>query len=291
MKKILALIMVALLIFCMASCAKKDSDANNTDDEGAATDNKSVIQTEKGTFEYGINEAGEYEIVKYTPKSVTTVDLELPKTTDDGRDIVGIAKEAFKADNTIKSVVIPDTYTYIGKHAFYDCDTLASVTMQNSVTNIYEGAFQNCDSLATVTVSTALKELSAYAFSGCVALKEVNLSGDTAIIGEAAFLGCSELTKVTLSDKLASVTKSAFLECNKLTYTVYGNAKYLGNEANPHLALIRATDLNIESCGVNDATVIIAKNALSNCEALKSVKLGAALKYVNGDCFANSPWI
>ena len=163
--------------------------------------------------------------------------------------------------------------------------------MQNSITNIYEGAFQNCTNLATVTMSTALKELSANAFAGCVSLTEINLSGDTAIIGEAAFLGCSELTKVTLSSKITSIDKTAFLECPKLTYTEYSNAKYLGNETNSHLALISATNLNIESCEVNAATVIIAKNAFLNCKYLENVTLGAAVKYINGDCFPNTPLI
>lgn len=288
MKKTLALIMAALLIFCMVSCAKNEEGADDEETKKVENADDSLLKSEVGTFEFQINDNGEYEIAKYTPASVKVIDIELPKTTANDREVVGIGKNAFKAQNSIKSVKIPDSYQYIGKQAFYDCDSLTTVTMANSVTNIYAGAFQACDKLETVTVSKSLKILSEYAFAGCVALTSADLSGEASRIEKGAFFGCSALTSVTLSDKLESVDKAAFIECPKLTFTEFGNAKYLGNEANPHLALISAANLNIESCTVNDNTKIIAKDALANCGDLKKVTLGAALTFVNGDCFTNS---
>ena len=293
MKKILALIMVALLIFSMAACAKKnaDDDDNSKDDNPLA--NKNEVTTDIGTFEYGVNEEGEYEITKYDPKSVAVIDLKLPTATPDGREIVGIATGAFKEEgsSSIKSVTVPETYKYIGKQAFYDCKELKTVTMANSVTHIYEGAFQSCEKLESVTFSKSLAVISDYAFAECAALTAVDVSGETAVIGEAAFFGCSALTSVKLSDKLTSVNKTSFMECPNLVFTTFDNGKYLGNEKNPHLAFISVTDLNVESCVVNDNTKIIATNALANCSDLREVTLGAAVAYVNGDCFTNSPWI
>ena len=228
MKKILALIMVALLIFSMVACSKKNADDNKDSKNTNLLADKNEITTSAGTFEYGINEDGEYEIVKYTPASVAVIDLDLPAHIGDDNSpkIVGIAKDAFKADSTLKSVKIPEGYKYIGKHAFYDCGALKTVTMANSVTHIYEGAFQSCESLESVTFSKSLTVLSSYAFAECAVLTAADLSGETAIIGEAAFFGCSALKNVTLSDKITSVNKTSFMECPNLEFTTFDNGKY-----------------------------------------------------------------
>jgi len=291
MKKILALAMAALLIFCLFACAKENEDNNEEEEETSPLGVTSVIEGENGTgtFEYDINDAGDYIITKYSPASVAIVDIELPKSTDDGRDIVGIAPEAFKAQNSIRSIKIPDTYVSIGKYAFYDCDGLTTVTMANNVTTIGEGAFQACDKLATVTMSTAVTTVETRAFANCVALTSVDLSTSVVSIEEAAFLGCSALTSVTISDKITFVEKNAFNDCTSLAYTEADNGKYLGNSSNPHLVLVSAKDLNIESCVINDATKLVAKNAFSNCLYLETVTIGAGLKLINADCFNNAP--
>ena len=159
MKKILALAMAALMIFCLFACAARKEETNEEEEKSTSPIGEtSVIEGTNGTgtFEYDANDEGDYIITKYSPASVNLVDIELPKATKDGRDIIGIAPNAFKAQNCIKSVIIPDTYITIGKYAFYDCDGLTTVTMANSVTTICEGAFQACDKLATVTMSTAV---------------------------------------------------------------------------------------------------------------------------------------
>lgn len=292
MKKILALILAALLIFCMVACSNDEQDDGQDDDTDPVTANQNVIETTVGSFEYGVNESGEYEITKYTPPvKVSLVDIEIPKTTPDGRDITAIGDSAFKADNSLRSVIIPDTYKSIGDYAFYGCEELVTVTMTDNVTEFGVSAFQNCAKLSALTLSKSVVTISANAFRGCVALTAVDLSGETVAIEEAAFFGCTELTTVTLSDKIESVVKNAFLNSDKIAYTVDGNGKYLGNSANPHLVLISALNLNIEDCTVNANTKVIADGALSNCSYLEKVTLGANVKVINATCFENSPYI
>jgi hypothetical protein len=131
MKKILAFIMVALLIFCMASCGKKDVDNADATKDTTPTINNPTIEIESGTLEVGKNADGEYEIVGYTHKNEALVDLKLPDKLDEV-DIVGIASRAFTADSTIKTVTIPATYEYVGKQAFFQCSALTSVTFENA---------------------------------------------------------------------------------------------------------------------------------------------------------------
>ena len=291
MKKILALAMAALMIFCLFACAKGKEETNEEEEKSTS---QIIVETNIingadgiGTFEYDANEDGDYVITKYNPASVNLVDIELPKSTNEGRDIVGIAAEAFKAQNSVKSIIIPNTYTTIGKYAFYDCDGLTTVTMADSVTTICEGAFQACDKLATVTMSKAVTTVETRAFANCVALTNVDLSTAVVSIEEAAFIGCSSLESVTISDKIEFVERNAFNDCTSLVYTEFDNAKYLGNAANPHLVLARVND-NVKTCVINDATKIVAVNAFSNSTKLESVTVGAGIKFIDINCFNNT---
>ena len=280
MKKILALILAALLIFTMVACSNDEQDAEN-EETTPITANENTISTAVGTFSYDINDNGECEIISYAPASVAIVAIDLPATTPDGREISGIGANAFKAQNSISSISIPSTYTHIGNYAFYDCDALATVVMTDSVLEIGEGAFQGCDLLASVTMSKAVVTINTRAFMNCPALSTIDLSGATKVIAEGAFAGCAALTTVIVSDTIESVQKSAFIGSEKITYTVENGGKYLGNATNPHVVLVSAENLNIEGCTVNNNTKVIADGALSNCNYLETLTLGTGVKFIN----------
>ncbi len=288
MKKLLALILAAMLIFCMVACSNEKTE-ENPDGETDALVKEDVVETELGKYECDVNEDGDYEIVKFTPASVKIVDIVLPKQTADGRDIVGVGDNAFKAQNSIKSVTIPETYVYISEYAFYDCDSLESVTMSDSVESIAEHAFQACDLLASVTFSKGLTTVKGYAFANCVKLTAADLSTAVTYVGDGAFLGCSELKTVTLSEKVTTVYRSSFQSCDNIEYKVENGGKYLGTADAPYAVLIGAENLNIEACTVNNATKVVANGAFSNCPYLKTVTLGDAVTVINGTCFENSP--
>lgn len=288
MKKILALILAALLIFCMVACSQKEAE-DTGDENNNKSQAESTVTTAAGTYEYGTNEEGDYEITKFSPASLDPVEITLPKETDDGRDIVGISADAFKTCLTIKSVGIPETYLYVDDYAFYGCDNLEKVAMTDSVTKIGQGAFQNCPKLASLTLSKGIITVSEDAFRGCAAITEVDLSGATEVIDQGAFFGCTELTKVTVSDKITYVSAYAFSNASKIAYTVADGAKYLGNAENPYLVLVSAENLDVEVCKVNDKTKLIADRAFAYCSYLDKVELGDAVTVINGTCFENDP--
>ena len=286
MKKILPLILAIILVFSMASCAEnKNENTQSTKEEEALGNN--VFTSQTGSFEYQLNAEGKCEIVNYTPASVTLVDLELP-TTLDNRDVVGIAPDAFKAENSIKSVKIPEGYTYVGNYAFYDCDSLETVTFAGSnVTEIGKGAFEGCSSLTSINLPSSVESIDNYAFKDCAVLTSIDVSG-AKFIGEGAFFGCSALSSIVLCDELESISKTAFFRCDALAYTEENGALYLGSASNKYLALISVSDLNLEACTVNDATKVIAIRAFADCTLLESVTLGAAVTTVSASCFENS---
>ncbi len=284
MKKIFLMILAALLVVCMAACSSDKQDGESAEETEVAGANHNVVDDENGSFEYQLNEEGKCEIVKYSPKSVKVIDIKLPATLD-GRDVVGIAASAFKADNSIKSITVPASYTYIGDYAFYDCDALTSVTFEgNAITEVGTSAFQACGLLESINLPSSVKEVSAFAFKDCASLTAIDLSG-AETVGNGAFMNCASLKTVTVSDVISTVSKNSFYGCDALEYTVDGGALYIGSTTDKYIVLVSAENLDIESCEVNAATKVIADQAFLDCEYLSSVTLGDNVSKISASCF------
>lgn len=283
MKKIFALLLAGLLTLSMVSCGDKKEDKENDKETNAVEQNYIEETANKGQFEYALNEEGDYEIVKYEPYSVSVADITLPSEVN-GRDIVGISANAFKAENSIKSVTVPATYKYVSDYAFYDCDSLVSVSLPATLEEIGKGAFESCDVLSVFNMPASVKEISEFAFKDCKAIKSLDLSNVTAI-KKGAFLNCSALESITVSDKLEYATKEAFYGCDALVYTEEDELLYLGNEANKTVLLVSPKSLNVIECAVSATTQVIADAAFNNCEYLSKITLSDAVKVINGTSF------
>lgn len=287
MKKIFLMILAVLLIVCMASCSSKKEEDEKVTENAEVGANDDSHEDATGTYKFQLNAEGKCEIVEFIPASVAIVDVKLPTTTAEGRDVVGIAEGAFKAQNSISSITVPTTYTYIGNYAFYDCDSLASVTFEGSnVTEIGTSAFEGCDKLATINIPASVKNVADFAFKGCSAITAIKLEGVVSI-GNGAFFGCSALKEVTLSDSVKQINKNAFYDCPAIEYTAENGALYLGSAANKYAILVSAENLDIESCTVNAATTVIADKAFLDCDRLTSVVLSSAVTTLSASCFEN----
>lgn len=173
---------------------------------------------------------------------------------------------AFK-ETDITSVIIPDSVTSIGLTAFYNCDSLTTVAIGNGVTSIDHEAFFHCNSLTNVTIGNSVTSIGVNAFRKCTKLAKVTIPDSVNHIGQAAFYDCNSLTNVTIGNGITSIDHEAFYNCDKLQFNVYKNCNYLGNDDNPYLALINATNKNFSSYEIHENTKVIAAlafNQLSN---------------------------
>lgn len=102
------------------------------------------------------------------------------------------------SNNTLKSLVIPDSVTEIGSHAFLYCRALESVSLGESVEWIGNNAFYGCTSLKTITIPSTVTRLgtdyfddeysetwgvscAAGVFGGCTSLVEIIVSEDNTV--------------------------------------------------------------------------------------------------------------
>lgn len=63
-----------------------------------------------------------------------------------------IPAHSFYENQTIKSIVLPDTTESIGGYAFWNCYNLKSVVLPAKMDYIDDYAFQDCQSLTSVTI-------------------------------------------------------------------------------------------------------------------------------------------
>ena len=93
--------------------------------------------------------------------------------------VYGIRKgEGFEeANETLKTVVLPNGLKTIGEMSFCNCDGLISITMSNNVTSIGKYAFVDCSSLTNITIPNSVKSIENKAFYRCSGLTTVNYMG------------------------------------------------------------------------------------------------------------------
>ncbi|MBO5938711.1 MAG: leucine-rich repeat domain-containing protein [Clostridia bacterium] len=212
MKKLLAIMLAALLIFAMIGCSKQEENDDTADGEENAEVSETNVYED---FKYGVNEDGELEITGYTYTGEKLTDVTVPAEIE-GRPIVGIGNDAFKAQKNIASIKFPDSILYIGDFAFSQCEYLTEITLPKNLTTIGTGAFKDCTKLENITFPASLLAIGEGAFKNCIALDSLVLPEGLLTIDSAAFWGCSALTNVTIPASIIDLGDGAFYLCTSL---------------------------------------------------------------------------
>ena len=211
--------------------------------------------------------------VSWGVESDYSVGLKYSLNTDEkGYTVVGIGY----CEDT--DLVIPATYrglpvTAIGSNAFESVRSFKSVSIPASVTTIGEKAFAHCGvTSVTFATNSQLTTVDMYAFFSSSSLQSIALPDGVTTIGEAAFNGCNNITSISIPDSITTIENRA-LDFNSSAFTVYNNAKYLGNSTNPYLVLVKASDTSLTTCDIHTGAKIILIFAFDNCTSLKSVTI------------------
>jgi hypothetical protein len=76
-----------------------------------------------------------------------------------GKELLGIAAEAFSGCGQIESITIENGMTTIETRAFLNCTNLATIKIPLSVTEIQRDVFSGCSSLVDLTVPYVCKDI------------------------------------------------------------------------------------------------------------------------------------
>jgi len=185
-----------------------------------------------------------------------------PKIQND--PVTGIGAYAFKFNENITKVNIPNSVTRIGYDAFSGCTRLANVTIPDRVIIMGEGAFESCTSLTTISIPSSVTSM-VKAFSNCTNLTKVIIGDGITIIDNGAFSNCTSLTSVNIPNVVTFIGSSAFSGCTRLAnvnipngVTIIGSSAFSG--------CTRLANVTIPS-----SVTLIGSSAFVRCENLTSI--------------------
>ena len=105
------------------------------------------------------------------------------------------ANNLYLNEKLVTDVVIPEGVIEIAPYAL-SCNSLESVTISDSVTYISPYAFYGCDHLMRVTLGKNINTIGEYAFSGCKGVQAITLPSTLKLIDYGAFFECYSLATV-----------------------------------------------------------------------------------------------
>ena len=174
--------------------------------------------------------------------------------------VTSIGRDAFRENNSIKSVSIPETVTEIGPSAFSFCGNLAIVQLPKTLTRIASNLFQGCSQLVSV-----------------------NIPSSVLTIENWAFYGCSSLSSITLPSGLITIGRNVF------SGTPWYNSLYDDAPTGPFyigpLLLGYKGDKPTGELVIKEGTTCIGFEAFHNCDGLNSVTFPESVVYVDQDAF------
>lgn len=136
------------------STTNKTAAANKTKTAAKQLKTGTVIKNVSGGI-FKVTGKGCVEFVKPV-KAVKTYTVPA-KITKNGftYQVTSVAANAFKNNNKLVEVTIPNTVKTIGANAFYGCTKLKNVKLGSGVTKIGSRAFYNCKKLTSLTINSA----------------------------------------------------------------------------------------------------------------------------------------
>ena len=130
-------------------------------------------------------------------------------------------------------IVIPSEYnglpvTEIGNYAFRACNSITSVVIPEGVTKIGYMAFGYCSSLTKITIPESIETIEDYAFEGCAHVLAGNLYNNARYLGNKSnpylVLFTTDwsqgFTECIVNEKTRFIYSGAFLNCNNLEYII-----------------------------------------------------------------------
>ena len=162
--------------------------------------------------------------------------------TIDGYPVTAIADYAFKNNENLIMIKVPDTILYIGEGAFdncknlvfiyglenctglsaienetfKDCNNLHTIKLPDNITSIGDRAFEFCHNLRELSIPNSVSYIGEKAFSNCQNIKEIKIPSGVTKIEKETFLGCASMKSVTLPDGITHIGWGAFDACMKL---------------------------------------------------------------------------
>ncbi len=237
-------------------------------------------------FEYKLNNDGTLTITKYNGSLAALI---IPGAWD-GHPVVEIGSNAFKGNEELRMVSIPDSVIRIDDCAFMNCENLSSVKLSKNLQEFGTQVFENCGSLTSIEIPKSLNKMDIAVFDddrgifqGCYGLKKVTFEEGTSKIVSTLFANCPGIETIEIPNTVTEIELYAFYNCKNLetvTFQSTSSLREIGKSA-----FLNCTSLS--GVTIPDSVISIDACAFMNCQNLSSVILSKKLQEFGTQVFKN----
>ena len=188
-----------------------------------------------------------------------------------------IGDYAFSDNNSVLSVVIPDTVTTIGDGAFRDCKYMTSVTLGKGLTSIGMYAFSGTG-ISQITFPNSVTAMGESVLSGCTSLKKIILPSKIKGI-PTFFCNNTKITEIRIPEGVEYINQAAFYSCTSLEKV------QLPKTLKEIYASAFDGDTNLKLIYPPEGLTDIGSQAFRDCKSLEMITLPSTLKYLNSEAF------
>ena len=207
--------------------------------------------------------------------------------------ITSLGYGAFRGNDDLREINLPESLITIGPYAFSDCDGLTDITIPSSVTEIEYYAFSSCSHLRKVTLPDSVTFINTCAFHQCVGLEHINLPASVKDFGIKVFDNCGGLKSITVAEGSQA---EYYCKEDKLPYDYGEGTPVMTPGANTSITWkIEDDTLFITGTGDMDdyRTRFIADNRYGtnapwNEEAFSKVVIGEGITSIGEKAFSNN---
>lgn len=215
-----------------------------------------------------------YIITGYKGEST---ELVLPRLYDNLR-VLSIGENAFKNNDFITKITIPNTIEIIRNSAFANCSKLQDITIPNNVKTLEDNAFQNCISLNKLVIENGVESIGNNTFDGCKSLTQLTLPNSITTVGAMAFRYNEALQSIQLSTGMSAIGNATFQGCVSLKdIEILDNITVIGNSAFSDCYGLK----NVKILG--DIT-LMGNSAFYDCQGIENIYYASS---INGDYESN----
>lgn len=170
---------------------------NSADDTGSASQSRKPNPVSE--FEYTIDSST--DTVTITRYNGSAAEVVFPSEID-GRPVTALGWSVLHKNDTVTSVIIPDSVTALNEEVFQARKNLKSVKLSKNLKEIPKNAFVRCESLESIEIPEGVTTIGYCAFHSCSGLKSVIMPDSVTYCDRNAFYGCESLPEVEYRGKI-----------------------------------------------------------------------------------------
>ena len=219
---------------------------------------------------------GSASLISYTSEATEVV---IPATVN-GYPVVEI-REAFKGNENIVSVTLPEGLKLIGSNTFNNCDNIENIVFPESLISIGNYAFNSCEKLINVTLPNNLQYIGEYAFSSCLSFTEIFIPSSVKTIERNAFSWCENVYKLVIFEGVEKLDTQAFDGLGITEVTIPSTIDVITHAAFQNCKQLTKINLHEGIKAINEW-------AFLGCNSLRTIIIPKSVTSINDDTFSGS---